>query len=102
MIMLQCAMAHANITLYLIMLECPMTHANITLYMIMLQCPMAHANITLYMIMLQCAMAHANITIYIKYVKLLFTARYPHQNSVRAVPPEDGQVLPETCRGFEF
>jgi hypothetical protein len=30
------------------------------------------------------------------------TARYTHQNCVRVVPPEDGQVMPETCRGFEF
>jgi hypothetical protein len=32
------------------------------------------------------------------------TARYTHQNCVRvcAVPSEDGQVMPETCRGFEF
>jgi hypothetical protein len=30
------------------------------------------------------------------------TACYTHQNCVRVVPPEDGQVMPETCRGFEF
>jgi hypothetical protein len=30
------------------------------------------------------------------------TARYTHQNCVRVVPPEDGQVMPETCRGVEF
>jgi hypothetical protein len=30
------------------------------------------------------------------------TARYAHPNCVRVVPPEDGQVMPETCRGFEF
>jgi hypothetical protein len=30
------------------------------------------------------------------------TARYNHQNCFRVVPPEDGQVMPETCRGFEF
>jgi hypothetical protein len=30
------------------------------------------------------------------------TARYTHQNCVRVVVPEDGQVMPETCRGFEF
>jgi hypothetical protein len=30
------------------------------------------------------------------------TARYTHQNSVRVVPPEDGQVIPETCRGFQY
>jgi hypothetical protein len=30
------------------------------------------------------------------------TARYTHQNCVRVVPPEDGQVMPETYRGFVF
>jgi hypothetical protein len=30
------------------------------------------------------------------------TARYTHRNCVRVVPPEDGQVMLETCRGFEF
>jgi hypothetical protein len=30
------------------------------------------------------------------------TAHYTHQNCVRVVPPEDGQMMPETCRGFEF
>jgi hypothetical protein len=29
------------------------------------------------------------------------TARYTHKG-VRVVPPEDGQAMPETCRGFEF
>jgi hypothetical protein len=52
--------------------------------------------------MLACAMAHANITMYIKYFQLLFTARYTHQDCVRVVPPDDGQVMPETRRGFEF
>jgi hypothetical protein len=27
---------------------------------------------------------------------------YTHQNSVRVVPPEDGQVMSEISRGFEF
>jgi hypothetical protein len=30
------------------------------------------------------------------------TASYTHQNCVRAVPPDDGQVMAETCRDFEF
>jgi hypothetical protein len=30
------------------------------------------------------------------------TAHYTHQNFVCVVPPEDGQVMPKTCRGFEF
>jgi hypothetical protein len=30
------------------------------------------------------------------------TARYTHQNCVRVVPPVDGEVMSETCRGFEF
>jgi hypothetical protein len=47
-------------------------------------------------------MTHANMTVYNKYLWLLFTARYTHQSCVRAVPPEDGQVVPETCQGFEF
>jgi hypothetical protein len=29
-------------------------------------------------------------------------ARYTHQNCVRVVPPEDGQVMRDTCRGFEL
>jgi hypothetical protein len=52
----------------------------------------------MYIVMLVCAMAtcqHHN-------VQALFTAPYTHQNCVRVVPPEDGQVMPETCRGFEF
>jgi hypothetical protein len=47
-------------------------------------------------------MAHANMTMYIKYFKLLLTAPYTHQNYVRVVPSENGQVIPATCRGFEF
>jgi hypothetical protein len=47
-------------------------------------------------------MEHANITMYIKYFELLFAARYTHRNCVRVVPAKDGQVMPETCRGFEF
>jgi hypothetical protein len=30
------------------------------------------------------------------------TARYTHQNRACVVPPEDGQVMPETFRGFGF
>jgi hypothetical protein len=30
------------------------------------------------------------------------TARHTHQNCVRVAPPEDEQVMPNTCRGFEF
>jgi hypothetical protein len=30
------------------------------------------------------------------------TLHYTHQNCVRVVHREDGQVMPETCRGFEF
>jgi hypothetical protein len=30
------------------------------------------------------------------------TAYCTHQNCVRVQPPEDGQVVPEKCRGFEF
>jgi hypothetical protein len=29
------------------------------------------------------------------------TAHNTHQNCVCIVTPEDGQVMPETCRGFE-
>jgi hypothetical protein len=29
------------------------------------------------------------------------TAHNTHQNCVCVVPPEDGQVMPETCRGFK-
>jgi hypothetical protein len=29
------------------------------------------------------------------------TAHNNHQTGVRVVPPEDGQVMPETCRDFE-
>jgi hypothetical protein len=29
------------------------------------------------------------------------TAQNRHQICVRVVPPEDGQVMPETCRDFE-
>jgi hypothetical protein len=29
------------------------------------------------------------------------TAHNSHQTCVRVVPPEDGQVMPETCRDFE-
>jgi hypothetical protein len=29
------------------------------------------------------------------------TAHNSHQICVRVVPPEDGQVMPETCRDFE-
>jgi hypothetical protein len=32
----------------------------------------------------------------------LIDLRYIHQNCVGVVPPEDGQVMPETCWGFEF
>jgi hypothetical protein len=59
--------------------------------------------IDLDIVTLACAkMAHANMTMYIKYFELLLTARYIHQNCVCVVPPEDGQVMPETCRGFDF
>jgi hypothetical protein len=30
------------------------------------------------------------------------TARYTQQKSLRTVLPEDGQVMPDTSRGFEF
>jgi hypothetical protein len=30
------------------------------------------------------------------------TARYTHQNCVRVVTPEDGQVMPETCEALSF
>jgi hypothetical protein len=30
------------------------------------------------------------------------TTRYTHHNCVLVVPREDGQVMPETCRSFEF
>jgi hypothetical protein len=29
------------------------------------------------------------------------TAHNNHQVCIRVVPPEDGQVMPETCRDFE-
>jgi hypothetical protein len=29
------------------------------------------------------------------------TAHNSHQTCIRVVPPEDGQVMPETCRDFE-
>jgi hypothetical protein len=32
---------------------------------------------------------------------LLFPAHNSHQTCVRVVSPEDGQVMPETCRDFE-
>jgi hypothetical protein len=51
--------------------------------------------------MLACAMAHANVAMYIKYHLLIFAEHYTNQNCVRVVPPEDGQVMPEACRGFE-
>jgi hypothetical protein len=52
--------------------------------------------------MLTCVMTHVNITMHINYFKLLFTPRYTNQNCVRVVPADDGQVMPKTCRGFEF
>jgi hypothetical protein len=51
--------------------------------------------------MLACAVAHANITVYSKCFYYLQHAN-THQNCVHVEPPEDGQVMPETCRGFEF
>jgi hypothetical protein len=39
---------------------------------------------------------------YIKYFQLLFTAHYTHQNCVRVVPPEDGQVMPEKVEALSF
>jgi hypothetical protein len=56
----------------------------------------------MYTVMVVYAMAHTNMTVYIKYFELSFTTCYTHQNFVRVVPPEGGQVMPKTCRGCEF
>jgi hypothetical protein len=72
------------------------------MYIVMLACAMAYVSMTVYIVMLICAMAHTTMTMYIKYFYLLFTARYTHQTCVCAVPPEEKQVMSETCRGFEF
>jgi hypothetical protein len=29
------------------------------------------------------------------------TAHNSHQSCIRVVPPDDGQVMPETCRDYE-
>jgi hypothetical protein len=49
--------------------------------------------------MFQASLAHPQEALH---EHISITACYTHQNCVHVMPPEDGQVMPETCRGFEF